>query len=131
MPPLTKLILSLGSNTGQKENMENAESLLRTLFKQIRFSDSKWTEPVGIESDLFLNKIAVVYTAHGLQQICKALRNIERKCGRSRSLHKSNVVPMDIDVLQFGDAKMHAEDWERGYIRELIQQMEEPEETIA
>ena len=52
-----KTIIALGSNHNQEENISKAQTLLKQRFKNVKFSDKQWTEPIGITSDKFLNCI--------------------------------------------------------------------------
>ena len=36
---------------------------------------------------------------------------------------KNGVIVIDIDLLRFGDKKLHKDDWERPYIRQLLEEM--------
>lgn len=116
-----KVIMAIGSNHNQEENMETAKTLLRGIFGQnIVFTDTVWTEPVGIQSDMFKNCLAFAYTAHTVSQVERALKYIEKSCGDRRNARRKNVVCMDIDLLQYDNQVFHEDDWERGYIRELM-----------
>ncbi len=52
-----KTVIALGSNCNQEENISKAQTLLKQRFKNVKFSDTQWTEPIGITSDKFLNCI--------------------------------------------------------------------------
>lgn len=116
------VVLALGTNTDQEMNMSIAEYLLTKLFPDIKFSEQIWTQPIGIKSDMFLNELAFANVGHGASQIEPALRNIERKCGCTRAERTKNIIKIDIDLLQLGDTKYHVNDWDRQYIKDLIEQ---------
>lgn len=123
MTSLTKIILALGSNKDQQTNIEKAEKLVSSLLPNIHFSTSLWTDPIGIpESDKFLNCIGVATTRHDLAQVERALKQIERKCGRSKGEKAQGIIRLDIDILQYGDKIYHAQDWKRSYIKKLIRE---------
>lgn len=116
-----KIVVALGTNVNQNENMKQAVDLLRQAFADMRFGRMMWTEPIGLpHSDKFLNMLGVGYTKSSKQRVERALKSIEKRCGRSASASKLGVIAMDIDILLFGDEKCHEEDWERDYIQELM-----------
>lgn len=121
-----KVILSLGANENQESNMQLAQyKLERLLSNQVIFSETMWTTPIGIDSDRFLNCLAVAHTHHSFTQLHRALKQIERSLGSQRAERKRGVVKMDIDILLFGDQRYHTSDWKRDYIRRLLERMGE------
>ncbi len=119
-----KLILSLGSNYNHEKNISEAISLLKNMFgnDKIVFSKKLWTNPIDIKSDKFLNCILFTHTSSGLEEIKKSLKELEQICGRTKAEKAENIVKIDIDVLQYGDKKLHDKDWSRGYIMELMKE---------
>ena len=118
-----ELILSLGSNCDQKESMSAAKEKLRSMFgDDITFSECVWTEPIGIESDKFLNCLAFTHTSHKLEYVSKAVKHIERGCGNRKRARTSNIVKMDIDILKYANQILHESDWSRKYITELMKE---------
>lgn len=116
-----KLIIALGSNHNQEKNIETAKSRLHDTFKSdVVFTQSIWTEPIGIESDMFLNCLAFILTKHKLTQVQKVVKNIERLCGSTKGERRENIIRMDIDILLYGEQRMHEGDWEREYVKTLI-----------
>ena len=72
-----KIIITLGSNTHQEENVSAAQILLRQCYKDISFSETRWTEPIGIESDKFLNCTGTMGDSHENHQQGKVLIDID------------------------------------------------------
>ena len=121
-----KVILSLGANENQESNMQLAQyKLERLLSNQVIFSEMMWTTPIGIDSDRFLNCLAVAHTHHSFTQLHRALKQIERSLGSLRAERKRGVVKMDIDILLFGNSRYHTDDWQRDYVRRLLERMGE------
>ena len=117
----TKIIVSLGSNTNQMENLDFAKKKLCVILgKDARFTECLWTEPVGIESDRFLNCLCVAMTRHSQQQLLKAFKHLERQCSRTRKNDKNNRITLDIDLMLYGEEKFHHADWDREYIKKLM-----------
>ena len=121
----TILILALGSNHDQQRHIEEAITNLSRQFKNIRFTSRVWTEPIGIESDKFLNCLAYVNTSHTINQIRRTLRQVEIKCKDTKTLRKKNTVNLDIDILLHGKTVFHEEDWHRDYIIKLLKDIEQ------
>ncbi|MBR5061441.1 MAG: 2-amino-4-hydroxy-6-hydroxymethyldihydropteridine diphosphokinase [Prevotella sp.] len=123
MDKTRQVILALGTNHGQEPNMNQAKDMLTRLLDGIRFSSLAWTAPIGIVSDHFLNCLAIGETSLSLPSLLSAIKRIERKCGDTTSLRQENIVCMDIDILLFGDKRMHERDWQRPYIQQLMNEL--------
>ena len=120
-----KLIIALGANVDAEANIELAKIHLGKLFPGIGFSTVVSTEPIGIESDDFLNCIAVGVCVHNYTQVNRALRHIEKTMGGGKGEHRKGIVRIDLDILYFDDRKYHEEDWKRSYIRGLLAEIGE------
>ncbi len=120
MAELHKVIIAIGSNTRQKENMQKATALIEENFTDVKFSPAQWTKPIGIDSDMFLNALASFTTAHDSNKTTHILKEIEEKCGNTKTLRKEGVVCMDLDLLQFDKERYHNGDWERTYIKAIL-----------
>lgn len=115
------VIIALGSNHNQQENMAKAKSLLTEVFgSTLRFSLDQWTQPIDITSDKFLNCVGVAKTACSEAEMVSKLKQIESLCGNTKQLRMSNIIEMDIDLLQLGNTKYHPQDWQREYIKDLL-----------
>lgn len=119
-----KIVVALGSNVNQKSNVEKAQALLKSTFDGMTFGTGMWTEPIGLsESNKFLNVIGMGYTCVNRERVEMALKNIERKCGRRKSLSSKGVIPIDIDLLLFDSEQFHEADWSRPYMQQLLRQL--------
>lgn len=117
-----ELILSIGSNCSQKDMVCRAkEQINKLLDGSARYSEEVWTEPVGIKSDLFLNCLCFGRTAFDCDTLRRRLKDIEHNCGRTDDERRRNIVRIDIDILRYGDRIMPKEDWNRDYIKKLLQ----------
>lgn len=115
------IIISIGSNYNQKENISFAKKKLAGMLgEQTSFTRDMWTEPVGIQSEKFINCICISTTRHTLLQLTKAFKQLEKKCERSKKNDLISKIPLDIDILLYGNQKYHEKDWERQYIQELL-----------
>ena len=115
------IIISIGSNYNQKENISFAKKKLAGMLgEQTSFTRDMWTEPVGIQSEKFINCICISTTRHTLLQLTKAFKQLEKKCERSKKNDLISKIPLDIDILLYGNQRYHEKDWERQYIQELL-----------
>jgi len=101
---MTVVFLGLGSNIGEKEdNIRKALRLLSEVGQVKKTSSLYLTEPVGIaEQDWFLNCAVQIETDMGPQKLLPALKTIERKLGRIKTV-KNGPRTIDIDILFYGD----------------------------
>ena len=119
-----KVVIALGSNVSQEENISIAKGMLEKTFENMFFGSATWTEPIGLPgSDKFLNVIGVGYTYVGRPLVEMALKSIERRCGRRKSLTSRGIIPVDIDLLLFDSERYHADDWQRPYVKTLLHQL--------
>lgn len=116
-----EILISLGSCYGQRSNIEYAKHQLCTILNEGEvFSKDLWTTPIGIDSDMFLNCLCKATTAHSLHQIEKALKSIEKKCGRSLKNDRLGHINLDLDILSYDGTRYHNGDWDREYVAELL-----------
>ncbi len=118
-----RIVLALGSNYHQEENVDKAVALLQETFGDMVFGARLWTEPIGITSDKFMNLIGAGYTCVSRERVELALKSIERKCGRSTAQSHMGVIAIDIDLLIYDTERFHQQDWERPYIKQLLLQL--------
>ncbi len=131
-----KLILSLGSNLGDKrKNLELALMLIeQRVGKLVRISKFAETEPEGFASEnQFLNAVAEVQTKLSPYQVLKETQKIEKLIGRRRKT-KNGVFEdrlIDIDILLYGSYKVqtkrltipHPRMWEREFLRASLNEI--------
>lgn len=120
------VILCLGSNTDQEANIQRAQQLLRAEYASIAFTPSIWTEPVGVISPPYLNCLATVNTKESLSCLHDKTKAIERQMHSSREERKGNIVRIDIDILSFDRKHYHEDDWNRDYVKQLIEDLPTP-----
>lgn len=118
-----EILIALGSNYEQLQNVEKAKAGLQTLFPNIRFSRSLWTEPIGIESPRFVNALAEAYTSLPQDEIVRQLKRLEQECGRTAEKKKQGIIRIDLDLMQYGTERLHPEDWDREYIVTLLEDL--------
>ena len=111
-----RFLLSIGCNVNRDVQMARAQEVLRKTFPGISFSKILTSPDDTNAGDPYSNCIARGNTDLSEEELCHVLKTIERQLGRTESKH----VMMDLDLLQYGDAKRHLSDWERPYIKALL-----------
>ena len=101
-----------------------AQERLRTHWHDIRFTQPVCTAPVGVATASFLNCLAVASVTDNYPAIHTMLKEIEMAMGSTTDDHHRGIVLIDIDVLQLGSDRYHLSDWNRPYMRGLLQQLE-------
>jgi 2-amino-4-hydroxy-6-hydroxymethyldihydropteridine diphosphokinase len=105
------VIISLGTNTNHRENMDRAKEILQGLMPDVRFTQERFTKPVGIDSDDFLNCLAEGYTALPLRSLQAKLKQIEASMGDSHENHQKGIVLIDLDLLRYGTQNIGKKVW--------------------
>ena len=120
----SEIIVAFGSNTHPEEQTEQAKALLRKRFGLgTRFSSSLVTSPIGMGGPSFVNCIMTATTTLTLEQTLNVLKETERMCGDSRELRAEGKVMLDADLLLYGEGRHHTADWQRPYIKMLLEEM--------
>ncbi|HHV41355.1 MAG: 2-amino-4-hydroxy-6-hydroxymethyldihydropteridine diphosphokinase [Proteiniphilum sp.] len=115
------ILLSIGSNTFAKTNIDKAKRMLTRQFPNIVFSDPILTEPEDDKySYLFRNILAKVETGMLPDQIIEKIKQTERAVGRTPKDKYLGKVVIDIDLIKYGDDILRPLDYEREYVQQLI-----------
>ncbi len=121
---LSRAVLCLGSNRDRERNVRRAAEVLRGRFPAIRLSTPVYTEPVGCPSaERFLNQVAVLYTDWGREAFAAFLKRVEADLGRCPADKAAGRVPIDIDLLQWNDQILKADDLRRPYVRDGLREI--------
>ena len=118
---MKELIIALGTNTNRAENLARCKAELLALFPDISFTQAIETEPIGLNCPNFLNALAWTHTEKTYDLVRNSLKSIERKCGDSREKRADGRVELDLDILKYGGKRFHQKDWERPYIKQLME----------
>ena len=130
---MNTILLSIGSNTFAKTNIDKAKRMLLYLFPNMVFSDPILSEP---EDDnfkyLFRNILGCCATDMNLDQVIDKVKQTERAVGRTPKDKYQGKVIIDIDILKFGDDVIRPQDLEKEYVQQLLAIFEIPEfiETV-
>jgi len=116
-----RVILSLAANRFQKSNLAKARECLGKLLTDINFTSELWTEPLSSSrQELYLNQLAEGSTELTLDDLNQRLKVIESSFGRTSRKRLLGIVPIDLDILQYDDLRLHERDWQRPYVTRLI-----------
>jgi 7,8-dihydro-6-hydroxymethylpterin-pyrophosphokinase len=118
MENYNRIIIGIGSNQKAEENMAKVEVELRDYFPEISFSEAVNTIPEGSNyASSFLNKVAIAYTTDRPEEIIVCFKFIEQLLGRTPADKRVGSIPIDLDLLQWNDLVLKADDMERDYVK--------------
>ena len=119
---LHQIIISLASNEDQETHMAAAREQLVQLLTEARFTSAIWTEPINCSrKEPYLNQLCQGRTALGEGLLCEVLKETEKRLGRTRN--EDGIVAIDLDLLQYDDQRHHLRDWNRNYIKDLLNEL--------
>ena len=115
-------ILSLSTNLPNPEIIHITAEKLRGILDGMRLSETIRTEPVGMSESTpdYFNAIAIGHTSMGYDYLRSMLKGMEIDAGRTHEKSATGIIPLDIDILMYGDKKYKDEDWQREYNIRLL-----------
>lgn len=99
--PLTEIYLGLGSNVEREKHLCAGLDALAEFLQGMQCSAVFESQPVGIKSGPFFNLVVSAKTDLPLIELSRRLKLIEADNGRYA--HDRQGLPLDIDVLFYGD----------------------------
>jgi 7,8-dihydro-6-hydroxymethylpterin-pyrophosphokinase len=121
---MSTILLSIGSNTFAKTNIDKAKRMLTRLFPDIVFSLPILTEPEEEKySYLFRNVLAVVETELLPEEVIEKIKQTERAVGRTPKDKYLGKVVIDIDLIKYDNEILRPEDFQREYVQQLLSSM--------
>ncbi len=116
------VIISLASNYNQEKALAAAREQLTQLLTEVHFTSAIWTEPIGsIRKESYLNQLCKGTTALGCGLLGEVLKETERRLGRTHN--EDGIVVLDLDLLEYDGERFHLRDWDRNYVKDLINQL--------
>ena len=111
---MSTILLSIGSNTFARTNIDKARRMLTRLFPGIIFSESVLSEPDDERySFLFRNVLAMAETDYSPVEVIDKIKQTERAVGRSPRDKYIGKVIIDIDLIRYNDEILRPEDFQR------------------
>ena len=100
---LTTVYLGLGSNSQREQHLCAGLEALDVLLRNLQCSPVFESAPVGIVSAPFYNLVVCGQTELPLAELDRRLKAIEADNGRYASNRQPRELPLDVDVLLYGD----------------------------
>lgn len=113
------LLLSLGANVNPEAHLQEALSRLKLLFPNLETTHTMWSQAVGKPAPPYLNCLARATTGLSYEELDRRFKAIETSMGRVHN-DPEGLVAIDIDILQIGLYRYHFSDWQRVYVRDLL-----------
>ena len=120
------IIVALGTNVDTGV-LYRARGVLSEMFADVQFTGIIPTDPIGerFAGRPFYNFVAKASCPDTADSIQDRLKELERACGDSREQRCQGRVVLDADLLAFDGTKYHEADWERPYIKTLLEALGE------
>ena len=116
------IIISLASNIDQEAKLEAARTQLTQLLSEVHFTSAIYTEPINsLRQEPYLNQLCRGTTALGMNLLNEVLKEIEKRLGRTHN--EDGIVTIDLDLLEYDGERFHHRDWERSYVKNLINEL--------
>lgn len=124
---MNTFLLSIGSNENKTVNIDRCRQIISLLYPYTIFSESIESEPVGngYEHD-FVNQLALIESDDDEQSVADLLKEIEHEMGRLPQDKLAGIVVIDIDLLAVNNKIIKPEDFDRPYIKKLIEKFANP-----
>ena len=117
-----QIIISLASNENQEARLAAAREQLVQLLTECHFTSAIWTEPINCSrKEPYLNQLCMGTTALGEGLLCEVLKETEKRLGRTKN--EDGIVAIDLDLLQYDERRHHLRDWERKYVKYLLNEL--------
>ncbi|WP_308230033.1 2-amino-4-hydroxy-6-hydroxymethyldihydropteridine diphosphokinase [uncultured Prevotella sp.] len=120
------ILIALGTNV-VADRIRFVEVHLEQCFENVRFTHIIPTEPIGerFKGKQFFNAVMAGNTNMAMSEVEEQLKRIEQLAGNTQDKRNMGVVEADIDLLMYDDVKLHEKDWQRSYIKELVERIKE------
>ncbi|WP_294914250.1 2-amino-4-hydroxy-6-hydroxymethyldihydropteridine diphosphokinase [Prevotella sp.] len=116
----------VGTNVNHQSNITKAREILDSTFADCRFSRVMQTLPIGMENTnvRFANMLVVFKSTFDTEEVVSTLKHIEALCGDTRIARRRGEIVMDIDMLKYDEERFHLSDWQRHYVKALMEEMQ-------
>ena len=123
-----KAIIAIGTNLNQRDNALSVREYLGGMFgSDIVFTQFMKTEPVDGGDGYYINALAEIHTNMSYEDLKQWFKDLEQTCGRNQEDSGDGYIPVDIDILQYGDKRFREEDWSRDYVKALWKELRQKE----
>jgi 2-amino-4-hydroxy-6-hydroxymethyldihydropteridine diphosphokinase len=119
-----KAVIAIGTNLNQRDNALSVREYLGGMFgSDIVFTQFMKTEPVDGGDGYYINALAEIHTNMSYEDLKQWFKDLEQTCGRNQEDSGDGYIPVDIDILQYGDKRFKEEDWSRDYVKALWKEL--------
>lgn len=120
------ILIAIGTNV-IADRIRFVEVHLEQCFENVRFTHIIPTEPIGerFKGKQFFNAVMAGNTNLAMSEVEEQLKLIEQLAGNTLDKRNMGVVEADIDLLMYDDVKLHEKDWQRSYIKVLVERIKE------
>ena len=120
------ILIAIGTNV-IADRIRFVEVHLEQCFENVRFTQIIPTEPIGerFKGKQCFNAVMAGNTNMAMSEVEEQLKRIEQLAGNTQDKRNMGVVEADIDLLMYDDVKLHEKDWQRSYIKELVERIKE------
>ena len=120
------ILIAIGTNV-IADRIRFVEVHLEQCFENVRFTHIIPTEPIGerFKGKQFFNAVMAGNTNLAMSEVEEQLKRIEQLAGNTQDERNMGVVEADIDLLMYDEVKLHEKDWQRSYIKELVERIKE------
>lgn len=113
-----KLLISLGSNCGNRvENIEKALQWLSGRMTYIVHSGIYETESISGDGKLYCNCVVQGMYSGDISELTRQSKVYEIECGRTSNARGRGEVPIDIDIVKYGQDILRPKEYEAHYFR--------------
>lgn len=95
------ILISVGSNIDRTYYTNQAIKALKATFEKVLCSSVYESESVGFQGSPFYNLVVSAHTHLAIEDVCKALKNIEKDNGRKHGEKKFCSRTLDLDLLTY------------------------------
>lgn len=119
-----EIIIALGSNHDAHNAIASAIERLKDFIYNIQPTRMLDNGSVGfIIPCIFTNALVKGYTELGKEELERQLKLIEKELGRSKEKDSTGIIALDLDLLKYDEVILHANDWNREYIKILFKEL--------
>ena len=119
-----KVIIAIGTNCNQSDNALSVREYLGGMFgSNIRFTQFIKTKPEEGGDGYYINGLAEIQTSMPYEELKAWLKQLEANCGRNKEDSGEGYIPVDVDILQYGEERFKEDDWQRGYVKALWKEL--------
>lgn len=120
-----RVVIGLGSNTADRHAMmHEAVAYLVGMLENVIVSEIYPTEPECEAKHPYLNAVVSGETDLGRDELSEAMKNYERRNGRTDEGKLRDIIPIDLDLVVYGEDVLRPDDFKREYFttgyRQLI-----------